>query len=370
MSFYVVYTRMDVHEELLQITEELIRFKTIKGNEAEFAACRAFVKGFFEDAGLHVREYEKDGNISLLFTKSGENPKVLFYGHMDVVTAEDEAFHPKRIGDKLYGRGAMDMKSGVACMMVLMKHFVQKGADVGLLLVADEEVGGPNGSPYVLEQGLRADVVIMPDGGDRVDRIILKEKGVMRLHLTAHGTSAHSSRPWLGDNAFKKLLRTLEAVEALFVPLDEHPEDRWKSTFVAGKVSAGRVINAVPSEAIAECDIRVADPDTPEEILENVEAAIPEDVTLDVLITAAGGVIPEDNEYIQLYSEVLSNTGKILTYAQTHGSSDARYFMAYGIPSIQTQPEGGNLHGKGEWVSMPAIKEYYDVIGEYLEKVA
>jgi len=362
---------MNIQEELTQLTEDLIRFRTVDGNDDAFAEIRAFIKGFFEDTGLTLTEYEHNGKVSMLFTKSGNtNPKVLLYGHTDVVDGTDDQFIPKKDGDRLYGRGAMDMKSGLASMMMLMKENVDTDLDIGLLIVPDEEVGGHDGVVHVLGQGLRPDVVIMPDGGDRVDRMITKEKGIVRMFLTAHGTPAHGSRPWVGDDAYKKLMHAITAIETIITPLDEHPEDHWATTFVVGTVNSGTAVNAVPHRAIAGCDIRVAHPDTPESITLKIQEVLPEGVEMKVDLSEEGMVFDDAHPYVSHYRDVLKVHDMDLVLDKTHGTSDARHFSRYGIPSIQTQPLGGNLHGNEEWVSLSSIHTYYQVVADFLQKIA
>jgi len=362
---------MSVQDELVQLTEALIRFKTVSGNNQAFTECRQFIIDYFRDTTLSVTEYEKDGAVSLLFSKHGTTtPKILLYGHIDVVGASDEAFEPKQEGDRLYGRGAMDMKSGLACLMKNMKDLADTDIDIGLLITPDEEIGGTKGTVHVLEQGLRADVVIMPDGGERVDHMVIKEKGVVRVLLEAKGVSSHGSRPWLGKDALKSIEDAIQKIRTLFVPVEHHEPHHWHSTFVVGTLRAGDAMNCVPDTATAGCDVRIAQPDTCLSVISKIKNILPSGVTMQVPFAEEGMHLEESHSYIGIYRDILASRGDTLTCIQTHCGSDARHFMKYSIPCIQTQPDGGNLHAPGEWVSLQGIATYYMTIRTFIERIA
>jgi succinyl-diaminopimelate desuccinylase len=156
-----------------------------------------------------------------------------------LVDGEDSQFEPKKQGDKLVGRGALDMKSGVAVMMALMRQSEQKKWNLGLMLVGDEEIGGFDGTGYLTMLGFGGDIVIIPDGGLAVHRIIEKEKGVLRLVLHAKGEPAHGSAPWKGSSAIHVLAEAITTVHDAFVPLDQHPEDHWVTTCNVGLIEGG-----------------------------------------------------------------------------------------------------------------------------------
>jgi succinyl-diaminopimelate desuccinylase len=142
-----------------------------------------------------------------------------------------------------------------------MKDLADTNDDIGLLLTGDEESGGFDGVKFLLDQGYKSEVVIIPDGGQDINKIVVKEKGIIWLKLIAHGSSAHGSMPWNGQNAILILSDFLQNIHNLFVPHDQHPDDHWVATFNLGKIEGGSVANQVPAVASAWCDIRYTEND-------------------------------------------------------------------------------------------------------------
>ena len=144
-------------DELVDDLSALIRFQTVtRDNDANRAAMEWIVE---ELAGLpiQVKWYESKGFPSVVITsQETTSPKILLAGHLDVVPGTEESFQPKVEDGRLIGRGAYDMKMGIAAALNIFKALGDdlNKYDVGLMLTADEEIGGFNGVKYLVEQGL------------------------------------------------------------------------------------------------------------------------------------------------------------------------------------------------------------------------
>ncbi len=126
--------------EIITLTQELIRFRTVKNNPQEIKSGVDFIKKYLSGCGVLIQEFESAGKPSLFITYTKtKRPKLLLNGHLDVVEGEEEQFIPKIIGNKLYGRGAVDMKAGLATMLFLMKELSEQKPDIGLMIVSDEK---------------------------------------------------------------------------------------------------------------------------------------------------------------------------------------------------------------------------------------
>lgn len=357
-------------EELIHLTEELIRIRSTHDRPENIRACVDFVERFFDGTRLSVQRFERNGIPSIIITRETKTPKVFLCGHLDVVEGDDDQFEPRRDGDRLYGRGALDMKSGDAVMMTLMRDLAMTKHDVGLMLTGDEEVGGFNGTGFLVAQGFSCEVAIIPDGGTAVHRIVQKEKGIVRVALRAEGKTSHASAPWNGKNAIALLAEAIGRLEHVFLPLHEHPEDHWTTTCSVGRIEGGQVVNQVPSSAVAFCDIRHTEEERPEDILTRLAKEMPAGVTVEHQLTAPMVNVDLTHPLVAAFQTVLTKHGLTPEIGFDHGSSDGRFFAEKNIPVIISQPDGANLHAKDEWVDMKSIGLYYEVLREFVERVA
>ena len=146
-----------------------------------------------------------------------EGPDVVLHGHLDVVPAAPEQFEPRVDGDRLYGRGAYDMKGGLAAMMCAVRDLAaQDGVRVHFVCVSDEESEeiDDRGSDYLVERrATSGDFAITGEPTDL--HIGIQAKGVLALRIEVRGTAAHGSTPWLGDNAVLKAIDVFRAIESL-----------------------------------------------------------------------------------------------------------------------------------------------------------
>ena len=244
-------------DELVHDLSTLIKFQTVtRDNEANQAAMEWVVA---ELAGLPISVQWDESKVfpSVVITsQKTTRPKILLAGHMDVVPGTEESFQPKVEDGRLIGRGAYDMKMGIAASLNIFKALgidLTK-YDVGLMLTADEEIGGFNGVKYLVEQGYGAGIVVMPDGGFDWN-FETQAKGVLWLEVTAEGKSAHGSRTWLGENAITKLARFLIMLEEDFA-IEKESGDDYYTTVNIGTIGGGKATNQVPDLATATVDIR------------------------------------------------------------------------------------------------------------------
>jgi succinyl-diaminopimelate desuccinylase len=358
-----------MQKELLALTEELIRFRSTADQPDALNACADFVAGFFSGTELEVARSVANGVPSIVVSKHTKTPTVFLSGHFDVVPGDDAQFVPRVVGDRLYGRGALDMKSGVAVMMLLMKRCATTPHDVGLMLTGDEEQGGFHGTGRLVDEGYRSRVAIIPDGGEAIDRMVVQEKGILRITVRATGRAAHASAPWKGTNAILLLVDALQRIQTVFPPCDQHKEDHWATTISVGRIVGGTVVNQVPAEAVAYCDIRYVPTDDPGEIVAQIAAVLPAGVVVEKTLCEPATAVQKTDPFLGSFIKVLQQYKKTPILYSAHGASDGRFFHARGIPVIMSQPDGAGHHGPEEWVHIPAIEQYYRVLEAYLDRV-
>ncbi len=365
-------------KNILEITKELIRFKTVDGGNKETINCFNFIKQYFKpeiDSGkIVIRKYKKNNSISLVFSNSKSySYDIVFAGHIDVVDADKKDFIPKVINDKLCGRGAADMKSEVAVMMVVFKEAVNEGIkkSLALILTSDEETGG-QGAKYLLNEiRYRGKVAIVPDGGQGFE-LIIKEKGGYRFRVISQGKSAHASRAWLGENAILKLINFYKDLEKLFPPLKKIRALYQDGVSLnLGKIAGGKSINVVPDTAEMYLDMRYSEKSDKRKIIKAIkDLAKRYKLDFEIIKTIEMMDVNPKNYYLKKFKdvaeEILKRPIKIAKWA---AASDARFFSNHHIPAIVIAPNCGNKHGQNEWVEINGLYKLYWILKKYIQEV-
>ncbi len=237
-------------KRLLAIISDLVKFRTTADNPQAMDDCLSYIAQKLSFYPFIKKTYEKKGVKSIVWlTKDTLKPEIILNAHLDVVPASESMFKVKKNGDKLFGRGVSDMKFAIAVFIVALEKIFKKEGKlplIGIMITSDEEAGGENGVSYLIKEiGYSPKIVLIPDGGDNL-KIVERAKGVLELKIISHGKSAHSSRPWLGENAIDKLFKYVENIRGIF---PNPKEEVWKTTVNLGKINGGKVINQVCDSA-------------------------------------------------------------------------------------------------------------------------
>jgi succinyl-diaminopimelate desuccinylase len=227
-------------DELVELTRALIRFPTVNPPGEAYRPCAEFIgdrlraRGFAVD---YVRaqgtpgDNERYPRVNVIARHPGEapNPSVHFNGHIDVVQSGGgwtvDPFAGVVKEGRVYGRGACDMKGGLAASIIAVEALIDSGAKLpGTLEISgtvDEESGGYGGVHYLAERGWfsppRVDHVIIPEPLN-VDRVCIGHRGVWWAEIETHGRMAHGSMPFLGDCAVRHMHAVLDRFERDLYP--------------------------------------------------------------------------------------------------------------------------------------------------------
>jgi succinyl-diaminopimelate desuccinylase len=354
-------------QELLGLTRELIRFRSVHTDPAEIIRCADFVQAFLSAHGIGFRRFDSAGVPSILVMPQGDYAPVLLMAHIDVVDGPEAIFEPREKDGRLYGRGSVDDKYAVALALVLLRRQLERlraaGRDqsdlsFGVLITGDEEIGGANGAGHVLAK-IKTDFGIALDGGG-LDKIVVKEKGLLRLRLVARGRAVHGSRPWLGENAIENLMADYARLKPFF---QASAPEHWHRTLNLGIISGGRAVNQVPDRAEALLDIRFTEEDDVDRLLAEMAAAVRGELVVerrDPLFL--GGQSP--------YLETLLALSPGTRIGAEHGASDARYLSARGIPGIVWGADGDrSQHADDEHVDIRSVQRLFAVLDDFLKEV-
>jgi succinyl-diaminopimelate desuccinylase len=350
------------------LAERLIRYDTSRGEE--LVAAAGFVRGWLESRDIEVRDIEHNGLpvlVAEVGPAGGEHvPCIVFHGHLDVVPARPEQFEPVLDGDRLIGRGAYDMKGGLAAMMCALKDLEgQERVRVRLICVCDEESEelDSRSTDAVVRQGLGGDFAITGEPTDL--RIGVEAKGVLAMRIDVHGRAAHSSTPWLGDNAVLKAIDVFRGIESL--PFARESSEMFdRPSINLGRIQGGDAINKVPDECTMTVDIRYLPGQQPDEILRQVQTIPDVDVTRTFIHPPV--TISPANPFVKALSEAVARfvDGERISVGRD-GASDAAAFLTMGIPAVEFGPLGAGHHGPEEWVSVSSLARFRRALGDFVK---
>lgn len=275
----------------VELTRKLLSFKTVNppGDEFELAQFAADLLG---KAGYQIttRSFglKRTNVIAVLKGDGGNRAPLCFSGHMDTVPLGNaewrvDPFSGEREGDILYGRGASDMKGGLAAMIAAALRLAQlerRAADIKLVLTAGEEYGC-QGAAFLADKAADA----LGDAGALVvceptaNYPMLGHKGAMWLEAEALGRAAHGSMPEQGDNAIYKIGRAITRLETYRFNVEAHPV-LGSPTLNVGTVSGGTNFNIVPDRAVIGIDIRTVPGQKIEKIRDDLAAYLGDEVRL------------------------------------------------------------------------------------------
>jgi len=355
-------------EEIIRLTQDLIRFKTVPSQPDEIQRCVSFIEDYLKKCGADYRRLDHNNIPSIIVMPANNVAPVLLMSHIDVVDAPDDLFEPRIEGDALYGRGSIDDKYAVALSLGLVKTYLQQlhaegknqsDLPFGVLITADEEIGGINGARRALQE-IQAAFCIALDGG-RFNKIVVKEKGIIRLKLKASGKTAHGARPWLGENAIENLIDDYQVLKKYFTL---HAPDFWQRTLNFSRIKGGKATNQVPDTAEALFDIRYTENDDMDKIFQEIQRQIKGELIVERKEPLFEG---GDSPYLDLLLEIAPDT----EVGFEHGASDARFLSAHGIKGIVWGADGEmSAHAEHEHVNIDSVGRLFDLLTAFINRSA
>ena len=328
------------------LTERLITYdtSTLEGMQA----AAGFVKGWLEARDVEVNGTQHNGRPLLTATVGPESgPTIVLHGHLDVVPGREEQFEPRIDGDRLYGRGAYDMKGGLAAMICAFRDVAaQDRVRVHFVCVSDEESEeiDDRGSDYLVQKGYLGDFAITGEPTDL--HIGIQAKGVLAMRIEVAGTAAHGSTPWVGDNAVLKAIDTFRQIESL--PFARESSDLFdRPSINLGRIVGGDAMNKVPDLCVIDVDVRYL----PGQDHEAIRAAVEElpDVRVVKVFHRHPAIVPRDDPYVQALGEAIAHVAEPTSErlgVGRDGASDAISFLEAGVPAVECGPSGTATTGR------------------------
>ncbi|MEO0542439.1 MAG: acetylornithine deacetylase/succinyl-diaminopimelate desuccinylase family protein [Pseudomonadota bacterium] len=297
----------DRREDLVALTVDLIRFPTVNPPGDAYRPCTEYLAKRLAKSGFETKYFVAEGEpghtqryprVNVVGRREGKRPgpTVHFNSHIDVVEAGHGWSYPPFEGTikdgKIFGRGACDMKGGLATSIIAAEAFIAVFPDypgtIEISGTVDEESGGFGGVAYLAKKGLfskpRVDHVIIPEPLNK-DRICLGHRGVWWAEIETHGQIAHGSMPFLGDCAVRHMGAVINAFEdQLFPALDSRttatpvvPEGARRSTVNFNAIHGGQTdeFTGLPSPNVPDsCKLTLDRRFVQEESLDEVKSEI------------------------------------------------------------------------------------------------
>ncbi len=276
-------------------------------------------------------------------------------------------------GGKIYGRGSIDMKAGVAAMMVAAHRASQNGlrGDIIVACVADEE-NGSLGSEEV-SRHYRPDAVIVTEPSDL--EIIVTHKGFVWIDVTVEGRAAHGSRPLEGIDAIAKAGRFLTALDELAQSMLKRTPYPLLGTgsIHASIIRGGEEMSSYPARCTIRIERRTVPGETREQVGKDIEALLARCRTADPAFKASFelGFTREplidagESDIVRLVEKAATQRlGQTPKRAGMTGWTDCAIFNALGIPSLLFGPTGAGLHAATEWADIASVEAVADILTE------
>ena len=270
-------TLSELKEELIEFTQSLVRIKSYSGQEEEIIR---FIEEKIKALGYDEVIIDSMGN---LLGRIGHGEKtILFDSHVDTVEVPDEdqwdfpPFSGNIVDGRLYGRGALDMKSSVAASIYAGAIAKKSGFQAGKTIyvsctVFEEDCDGENLKHLFKERNLKPDYVIICEPSH--NKIALGHKGKAQIAIKTHGVSAHGSAPEKGLNAIYEMAEIIQRVEKSNAELTK--KDKPRGTLVMSRISSvSASLNAVPSECEVYLDRRTVPGETEADIRKEMDQLI------------------------------------------------------------------------------------------------
>jgi acetylornithine deacetylase len=341
--------------------------------EAEIAA---YIARTLREAALDVTVTDvASGRPNVIGVLDGRAPgrSLMWCGHTDTVgvTGMERPFEPAMRDGRVYGRGAQDMKGGLAAMIDAARTLARDGLPAGRLIVAavvDEEHTSIGADALVRDWRADAAVVTEPTGFD----VGVAHKGFQWAAIETRGRAAHGSRPADGRDAILRMGRVLQALEALDRDLQQRPADPWLGTasLHASIIDGGSELSTYPAACTLQFERRTLPSEAADvavseakEIVARLRASDPEFAAVVTGALGRGGyAIDPSHPLPRIVLQAAADCGRTARAAGMTFWTDAAILGAAGVPAVLFGPGGAGLHSIEEYVLADDVRACRDVL--------
>ncbi len=378
--------------DVLSLTRALIRCPSVTPADA---GALGLIEDVLKTAGFETHRIsfsaENYPDTDNLYARIGAgSPCLVFAGHTDVVPVGDashwrfDPFSAEITDGMIWGRGAVDMKGGVAASIVAALDFLKTHksftGSIAFLITGDEEGPAVNGTIKLLAwakaHGEKFDHCILGEPTNPVqlgDMIKIGRRGSLSASLTVHGRQGHVGYPHLADNPVHHILRLLTVLRAT-------PLDRGTAHFDASNLeitsleTSGHAVNVIPAEAKAQFNIRFNDLWTPQSLRAEISARLEAvndrpNYTLEFAPTNAVAFLTRPGAFVDMFARAVeAETGRKPVLSTAGGTSDARFIKDH-AEVLEFGLTGQTMHAVDERVAVEDLEKltaiYRRVMDDY-----
>ncbi len=356
---------------VVELLCDLIRRPSITPDDA---GCQALLSERLRNIGFTCETLRFNDVTNLWARRGSASPVLCFAGHTDVVPPGDEnqwssrPFEPTFVGDRLYGRGAADMKSGLAAMIVALETFLTEHSDhngsLALLITSDEEGRARDGTLKVMqaltERGERIDWCVLgePSSQHRIgDMVRIGRRGSLSGMLTVRGVQGHVAFPQHADNPIRRFAPILAELHG--IQWDEGNQHFPPTSFQVVDIRAGvGAPNVTPAELSARFNFRYSTEWTHESLREKVESVFDaHDIVYELNWHLSGEpFLTEPGDLINAVSNAVNeHTGNPPELSTGGGTSDGRFISPAGADVVELGPVNASIHKVDEHVNVEDV---------------
>lgn len=372
------------NEEKVKILADLVAIQSVNDHETTVAE---YLKDLFEAHSIEAKILKITDTRANLVAEIGQGAPVIgVSGHMDVVSAGDQSnwtsdpFQLTERGGNLYGRGAADMKSGLAALVIAMieiheQKLLKKGT-IRLMATTGEEVGG-QGAYHFYKDGYMKDVDALVIAEPSQDTIIYSHKGSMDARIQSIGKAAHSSMPQLGYNAIDPLIELVHEANRFFRTTDKTNAVLGDLVMNTTIFQGGNQVNSIPEEAMLEMNIRTIPEFDNDEVAKALEKLVADQnqkgakLSLDIYMSLPSVLAAKESKLSALAAKLgKEHLHQEIQTAASPGVTDASNFLrdkAADFPFIMFGPgETKMAHQVDEYVNKDAYLNFVDLYVDLL----
>jgi succinyl-diaminopimelate desuccinylase len=374
-----------MESETLKLLSELIAKPSITPNDQ---GCQQLLIERLEAIGFECETLVFDDVTNLWARRGSSAPILAFVGHTDVVPTgpleewDSDPFKPEIRDGLLYGRGAADMKSGIAAMVTACERFVLEHSDhkgsIALLITSDEEGPAHNGTVKVIEtleaRGEKIDWALVgePSSTSQLGDVVKNgRRGSLGATLRINGVQGHVAYPHLADNPVHRAMPAL-------TELCEFEWDRGNDFFPAtsfqiSNINAGTgVHNVIPGQIVVNFNLRYSTELDHQQIIDTCEAILKKhalDYRIDwhhsgyPFLTAEGALVEAAQQSIK------SITGLDTELSTAGGTSDGRFIAPTGAQVLELGPVNASIHKINEHIKVSDLDSLSEIYQGILERL-
>ena len=369
----------------LALTEELI---TLSSVTPEDKGCQARMAELLQPLGFNCETIQSGAVTNLWARRGTAQPLLVFAGHTDVVPTgplekwTSNPFKPTHRDGKLYGRGAADMKTSLAAMIVAVEEFIaahpNHQGSIGFLITSDEEGPATDGTVVVCDQlkarGEQLDYCIVgePTSVNKIgDMIKNGRRGTMSGKLTIKGVQGHIAYPHMAKNPIHLAMPALAELAA--IKWDEGNEYYLPTSWQMSNIHAGTgASNVIPGECIVDFNFRFSTASTVEGLQQGVRAILDKHGLQYELAWIVGGhpfLTPRGKLSDALSDAISAETGLTTELSTTGGTSDGRFIAKICPQVVEFGPTNASIHKIDEHIAVEEIDPLKNIYRRTLENL-